>query len=280
MAGAGRLPTFSILGAMKSGTTSLARYLERHTQIHLPQGLEPHFFDRAFERGPDWYRGLFAGATALQVGDKSPGYLFHPLVAERMAGVIPGARLLAILRDPVDRAYSQYWHERARGRERLPFPEAVAAEPARLARAEAAGDHEARRHAAYVEQGRYLPQLRRFTERFPAERLLVILLDDLQGDPAGTYRRVCRFLGVGDRVVPDNLGRVYNAHRAFRSPRLARVAAGGSGFARRILGRLVVRRRPYPPLDPTVRARVVDALADDIAALESWLGRDLSGWTR
>jgi hypothetical protein len=107
----GRLPNFLIVGAMKSGTTSLARYLGAHPQAYVAPEKEINFFERGYvwNRGVDWYASRFEGAgDALAVGEASPSYMYWPTAIERMASVVPDARLIALLRDPVERAYSHY----------------------------------------------------------------------------------------------------------------------------------------------------------------------------
>src|SRR5215216_7751234 len=130
------LPDFLVLGAQKAGTTALYAYLRRHPQIAGPSWKEVSFFDRHYARGESWYRGNFpsrpatwlarrrAGAEPI-VGEASPGYLFHPHAPQRVATLLPNVRLIALLRDPVDRALSHYHHELALGRESLSFEEAI-----------------------------------------------------------------------------------------------------------------------------------------------------------
>jgi hypothetical protein len=176
----GSLPNFVIIGAQKSGTTSLYAYLRAHPDVFLAPGKEIHYFDSHLDEGLDWYKAKFAGATTERtIGEATPNYMYFGEGLNRMAEVIPEARLVAILRNPVDRAYSHYWHERVRGREKLEFADAIAAEPARLA----TGDPQAIQCHSYVDRGRYLPQLQRVCELYPREAILVILFDDLCAAP-------------------------------------------------------------------------------------------------
>jgi hypothetical protein len=185
-----------------------------------------------------------------------------PVALDRMAEVVPDARLLAILRDPADRAYSHYWMERIREREARSFEDAVAAEPDYLAR------------------GRYLPQLEEVCRRFPREHLDVILLDDLRDEPAATYAGVCRFLGVDPDFRSPRLGDRVNRFVAFRSMSVRRIRRRLPKTFRigRIVGRLNAVEGEYPPMDPDTRARLVSQFEPDNAALAEWLGRDLSAW--
>lgn len=278
----GRLPNFIIVGAAKSGTTSLAHYLRPHPQVFMAAAKEVHFFDEGFDEGIDWYRAHFAGAAAAAataVGEATPVYMYDAAAVARMAATVPDARLVAVLRDPVDRAYSHYWMNRRQGREDLSFSDAVAAEPERLAAPLAA-----RPHFAYVDRGRYLVQLRRLVEHFSRDQLHVVLFDDFA--PAtreATYAGVCRFLEVADDVRPAALGRAFNESVAFRSLPVRRlthqVARAGLRRTSKLIGRLNVRRISYPPLSPPERARVAALFAGENEALAAWLGRDLSFWS-
>jgi sulfotransferase family protein len=193
----GRLPDFVIIGAMKAATSSLAAYLDAHTEARCSR--ETHFFCCNYDNGIDWYRDHFTDAGAARlIGEKTPHYLHSPEAINRMAALLPGAKLIALLRDPVDRALSHYWHERRRQREPLPFRDALEAEPERLAR----GDM----NLGYLQRGRYLPQLEHVVTRYPRDALLVILFEDLRDRPAETFAGVCRFLGIDDGVLPPVVG--------------------------------------------------------------------------
>lgn len=270
----GRLPDFVIVGAQRSGTTSLYRYLDGHPGVFMAATKELHYFDRHHEQGCDWYQQQFAGAGHDQVaGEATPRYMSDRSAMDRLAATLPGARLVAILRNPVERAYSHYWMERARGREHLSFEDAIAAEAAR-------DDPEIL--PAYLGQGRYLGQVRRITERFPREHLLVLLFDDLRRDPTGTIAGLCRFLGVDDHVTPPIVGRTVNSFVAFRSLRLRRLTKlvpPSLPLVAAALGRLNAKPSgAYPPLGSETRARLVELLSADNEALGDWLGRDLQMW--
>ncbi len=270
-----RLPTFVIVGAMKSGTTSLARWLKPHPQVFLSDIKELHFFDVHYDKGTDWYSRHFAGAGPRPaVGEATPAYMYDEQAASRMHALLPEARLVAILRNPVDRAYSHYWHNRQRGNEPLGFRQAIEGEPERRRR-----DDQPYRHAyAYLDRGRYLPQLQRLTAHYPREQLLVQTFDDLRADPQSVYRRVCGFLGVDDTVELSNIGRTFNPAREYRSLRLRTASRRLPRKLRYAVGRLNSRRVEYPAMDANLRAELVAATANDTTALSSWLDRDLSSW--
>ncbi len=207
------LPDFLIIGAQKAGTTALYAYLRWHPGITGPSFKEVSFFDRHYARGPLWYRAHLPsrprqwparrrdGKWPL-VGEASPSYLFHPLAPERVAALMPDARLVAVLRNPVDRAFSHYQHEVALGREPLSFEDALDAEDERM-RGEVermVSDPSYFSHAwwnyTYVSRGRYAEQLERWYAALPREQILVVLSDELSEQPAETYARVLAFLGA------------------------------------------------------------------------------------
>lgn len=275
------MPNFLILGAMKAGTTSLAYWLAEHPDVFLAPGKELFFFNvpQRWELGVDWYRRQFAGSEgAIARGEATPGYLGHPRAAERIAETLPGVRLIALLRHPADRAYSQYWHNRAMGTETRTF--------AKMVQEELSGTGPA--FGFYVERGRYHTHLRHLHELFPEPDVLALLFDDLTADPVDTFARACRHLGVDDRARPANLGKVYNARLAFRSRtfrNLVRSIRDRRLIPASLAGRLNVwnvrsRPRPYPPMDPETRATLIAAYEEETSALERMLGRDLSAWRR
>ncbi len=245
------LPDFLVLGAQKAGTTALYAYLRRHPEITGPAWKEVSFFDRHWARGTAWYRGNFPLRRGALVGEASPSYLFHPLAPQRVAAVVPQARLIAILRDPVERAHSQYHHAVDFGRETLPFEEALDREEERLAGevermlADPRYFSRAWWDFTYVARGRYAEQLERWFEVFPREQLLVLTNEELAQLPGETYARVLEFLGAPPHRL-DDYPRVFD--------------------------------RDYAELEPATRQRLAETFAEPNRRLSELLGRDL-GWT-
>ncbi len=215
------LPSALIIGAQRSGTTSLFNYLVRHPDVLSPLGKEIHYFDLHYARGVKWYRGRFPYRYRLRRGaltlDASPYYMMHPQAPERAARLLPDAKLIALLRNPVDRAFSHYQHELRDGRETLSFGEAIEKEPERLAREEErlradpgyySFNH---RRYSYLLRGQYIEQLRRWVEHFPRSRLLVLQSERLFRDPAAAVGAVHEFLGLrphrGETYKPFFQGR-------------------------------------------------------------------------
>jgi hypothetical protein len=274
-----QLPTFIVIGAMKSGTSTVANLIDEHPDGYLVPNKEVYFFDRdeIYARGTDWYRERFAGATGQRaVGEASPSYLLWPKALDRMREAVPDVKLIAILREPVARAYSHYGHERFYAREHRTFAEAIDEE--------LGGQPDAGAPFWYVERGRYLQQLRRVVERFPRSQLLVLLSEDLKRFPDETASEIFRFLGIDDTVRPSNVGEVVNPYRENRFPRawrfmmrkrLWRWLGPLSGPAAQLFIRKGVAQ---PPIDPAVKARLHAEFAGDNEALGEWLGRDLSSW--
>jgi hypothetical protein len=263
------LPTFLIVGAQRAGTTALFFHLRRHPDVASPRGVdqsvawgkELHFFDKRFDKGLDWYRSFFPLEAyrglarklgrELVAGEATPYYLFHPAVPERVAATLPAVRLIALLRDPIERAYSHYQLMRRSGLEKLSFEDALAAEEERLAgereRLLADPSFRARHHRdhSYVARGLYAVQLERWLAHFPREQLLVLRAEDFRARPAEIYAQVLAFLGV----------------RAWAP----------SDFVPRNVG-------SYAPIAPELRRRLEELFAEPNARLARLVGRDF-GWT-
>lgn len=200
--GAGALPDFLVIGGMRCGTTSLFAYLADHPQVEPAIGKELQYFSVFYDKGERWYRSHFpTPRNHGQTFEASPYYLYYPLTASRVAASLPHARFIALLRDPVERAFSHYTHSVERGVEKLSFRDAVAAEPARL-EPFGSGDltsraaHFALRSYSYVSRGRYAEQLARWYDHFAPEQVLVIKSESLYADPQATYARCLEFLGL------------------------------------------------------------------------------------
>ncbi len=227
------LPTLLVAGAQRCGTTSLFQALRQHPAMLPPRfhkGL--HYFDVEYGRGLDWYRGNFAtraglkrlarktGADPVQF-EVTPYYMFHPAAPERIARDLPGVRVVVMLRDPVERAYSAHAHEFARGFDELSFAEALEAEDSRLKgetdrlRRDTGYISRAHRHQAYVARGRYVEQLRELADRLGRENVHVIDSDRFFADPAEAVAGVLDFVGL-----PPAPGMSFEVHNARPRPDL------------------------------------------------------------
>ncbi|NIO35607.1 MAG: sulfotransferase [Planctomycetales bacterium] len=205
-----RLPDFLIAGAMKAGTTSLFGYLAGHPDCRPSLTKEVHYFDKNFERGEKWYRLHFPrGRTCTRSQpslplcfESSPYYMFDPRVPERLREQLPAAKVIFLLRNPIDRAFSHYQHSVLRGREPLTFEQAIEAEPDRLAcEAERMlGDgaylSPAHQHFSYLARGIYADQLARWRDHFPDQQLLVLESEQLFRSPHEAFAKTLAFLGL------------------------------------------------------------------------------------
>lgn len=298
-----RRPTFLIIGAAKAGTTSLHHYLGQHPQIFLPEVKEPGFYAydastppyrdvtrTAIAREPyaadsAAYEALFQGANgALAVGEASTLYLYEAGAAARIRTALPDVKLVVVLRNPAERAFSHYMHLRRDGREPIDdFARALEAEPARIRERYFPSFH-------YRAMGRYGEQLARYFERFDRDRILVVLHEELQRAPVKTSQRVQGFLGVDPAFVPDTSLQL-NASGLPRSRWLhdfiVRPSAFKTAAARFVPAsvRLSLASRLQranldraPRLDPNVRAELLQEFAPDLDRLRGLLDRDLSAW--
>ncbi|HEX8419260.1 MAG TPA: sulfotransferase [Sphingomonas sp.] len=268
-----QLPEFIVIGAVKGATTWIAHQLRQHPQLWLPDA-EPHYFSTRYEHGLDWYAGLFDAAPAGRiVGEKSADYLASPDAPARIAAVLPKVRLIAQLRDPVERAYSDYCMLFRRGE--------VDGDLRRyLLRPDGAG-------ARFLDGGRYADHLDRWFANFPRSAVKVLLYDDVCSDPETVIHEVCTHIGVETHLAPAELASRRNDSRAEPLPLPLRRALkpirpmieplrniAWLGRARAALAKPVA----YPPLTEEIRAMLRAYYRDDIGRLETLIDRDLSAW--
>ena len=184
------MPDFLIIGAQKGGTTSALHYLSQHPQIEVAPQKEVHYFDLNYSQGLSWYQQQFPNPNPdILRGEASPYYILHPDVPRRVAADFPHIKLIALLRNPVERAISHYHHAIKEGLETLPLEDAIAQEPIRLAgEAQKLQDDPnyhsyAYQHHSYLIRGEYLNQLQRWWAHFPKQQLLILHSDDLYQQP-------------------------------------------------------------------------------------------------
>jgi Sulfotransferase domain len=257
----GRLPTFLVIGAMKAGTTSLHEYLRCHPEIFMPAVKELHFFttENNWSRGWEWYERQFAGAhEAKAVGESSPSYSSVPFrvgAPERVASRVPQAKLIYLLRHPVDRLRSQYTHRVLNGRERRPPEEAVL-------------------EARYLGKSWYDLQIASWLDWFPEEQLLLLRSEDLRDRRAETMARILGFLGVTTEWDHDVLRTEFHTVEA-------KLAQRNGPRRWRALGREPDAPPPTLPWPETLEAEVIRRLRPDqerlaarspemAAAVQSW----------
>ncbi len=196
----GALPDFLVIGAQKCGTSSLYQLLRRHPDVEWATKKEVHYFDVNFDEGVEWYRSHFpilSGRRKLVTGEASPYYLFHPRAAERASEVVPDARLISMLRNPVDRAYSHYQARTKRGQESLSFEEALEEDLSMLER------DPVHRRSSYLERGIYVDQLRNWHEFFGRDRMLVLKSEEFFTDSHRSLGRILNFLELPSWEPPS-----------------------------------------------------------------------------
>jgi len=214
-------PNFIIIGAAKSGTSSLYTYLTKHPLVHPAYKKEIHYFDLNFSKSLNWYRAHFSYQPFLKIkpsqkktpcpitGEATPYYLCHPLAPKRIHDVIPHIKLIVMLRDPVDRAYSHYQHAVRHGLEKLSFEEAIFAEATRLH-----GETEklkrdenyhsfSHRHHSYLLRGRYAEQIEMWYQYFSPTQILVVESETFFSAPEHTLKQVVDFLGLPPFKLPE-----------------------------------------------------------------------------
>lgn len=208
------LPNFLVIGAQKAGTTSLFHYICQHPDVFVNKSKEIHFFDRYCDFGTDWYRSHFPllgnFLPKCRIGEATPYYLCHPHAPRCISELLPTAKLIVILRNPVERAISHYFHEVKKGREKLSILEALQKEEERCAvEWEKMVDnmsYTSRTHQSfsYKQRGIYIEQLRRYWSFFPEQQILVLQSSKLFTDPHAVLCQVFKFLEINpDAIIPD-----------------------------------------------------------------------------
>jgi len=275
-----RLPTFIGIGAVKSGSTSIYHYLGEHPDVYVSPVKETNFF--AFEgqkasryRVRTWaaYTAQFTPSDSQRaVGEFSPIYMERPCAAHRIADALPDVKLIASLRSPVDRAYSDWINLVRHGTER---------ESAEIA---------IRPGSRYFDRGCYSKLLQPYLELFARERIKILMFEALAADPARSMSELYKFLDVDPDFVPD----VTTRHNAARFPRYLRLNRMWQALRRaqpewfrapeaviRWNRRLMENTYTAPsPMDPELRATLLDLYRDEVGCMEELLGCDLEMWRR
>lgn len=295
------MPNFLIIGAAKSGTTSIFYYLQQHPEIYLSPQKETNFF--AYEgRIPDYrwwgnpptrilesitdiqmYQKEFVGVKEKAIGEASILYLYHPRAPERIFDYIPDVRIITILRNPVERAYSSYLNLRRDGREpHKVFLEALRDEGNRI-KSNWAWDY------YYQEFGKYHQQLLRYFNLFPESNIKVYLYDDLVSNHQALIKDIFNFLSVDDTFSPD-FSIKYNPSGEPRSRIFQDLIQKNStlksgvkrilpqGIRGSIKQRLIGANLHKPPIEDDTYKYLLDLYHDEIVKLQKLINRDLTHW--
>ncbi len=285
-------PTFIVAGAQKSGTTWLFECLVEHPQVFVPDIKETQFFSRPednrfsrMDKGIDWYEGLFPDTGFAATGEVTPDYMFYPYCASALHGFNPDLKIVFILRDPVERAYSAYWMERRHRRDMPAFSAAI------------------RENPRLIERGFYFRQLARYYDVFPAEQLRVYIYEEATRDPEPFVEDLFGFLRVDAEFRPRSLHTRVGGTQVLPPPfgfllykvlspvvntpvvlPLWRALRRRTRLKETVLG--AIRRKAegagngYQPMDPAMRTQLAAIYREENAKLFDLLGRTVPAWTR
>ena len=271
------LPTFIVIGAMKAGTTSLARYVDGHPDAFVSRRKEPDYFTANWDQGRDWYESLFVDAGAAKaVGEASTSYTKYPSeagVPARIASLLPDVRLVYLIRDPVDRIRSMWVHRTSRLDETRPCADAVVEQ------------------ADYLDFSRYGMQLDQYLEVFERDQLLVMRSEDLRDHRSTTLSTIFTFLGLDPDAPVEGLDVEYNAgrDRRVRTPAARAVVRGLRKTRlmpviprrlRKPVWQAMGRAVPVAEIPPDVEDHLWTALAPDLARLRQIVGPEMDLWGR
>lgn len=294
-------PTFIVFGASRSGTTGLYTYLKQHPEIYMSPAKETNFFayggnpPKCTGPGADYvnksvvqledYEALFADAGSAKArGEASPLYLYEPGTAERIHARLPDVKLIAILRNPVEQAYSHFLYARRQMLEPLAdFNAALDAEQSRV-------DQNWQPMFRYARFPRYAEQLARYYSVFTREQIQIHLYEDFEERPQEVMKAIFRFIGVDDAFEPDvdyrpNAGGLPR-NKTLQDLIMKPTPLSGlfsvipADLRRRVRDRLSGMNMTRDECPPVARRRLVAALSDDIRALGPIIGRDVSHWLR
>lgn len=283
------LPNFIVIGAQKAGTTSIYKVLSKHPEVQMASQEEVSFFDNEarFQKGLSFYSSHFSDVEPGRIqGEVSPLYLCYEKSPKRIADVLPEVKLIASLRNPVDRAFSAWRMQVTKGSETRPFLKAV------------------REEAMYIEYGRYYQQLMRYFDFFPSEQIRILPFDVLKSDPQTFYADLFKFIGIkvdgvdasifdvipnvgGEpkwTVVTSMLNTGYRTREAIRRTRFKWLVDDSwiDRYSRRSRNKVAAwNRKPTTQRlkpDQETSEFIIEMLSDDINKLANLIGRDLSHW--
>lgn len=292
-------PNFFVLGTQKGGTTTLQNLLASHPEIYLPEQKETKFFarDREWQKGFEYYIEKYYSnvTTEKAIGEIDPDYMYYAPSLERMLKTFDefsNIKLIFILRNPIERAFSHYLMSLRRGHEQLKFEDALATEQRRLETA----DFDEKMHFSYMDRSHYLPQIERYLQHTSRENILVLFTEELESDPAATLKKIFHFLNVDEDYVPVD---VNQRHHKATKPRFLglRHFLDSSGWLKlsfRAVFPFVSLRQNFkrtllswnetgeytekPVIDAETRTQLAKELEPDIQNLAEFCGKNLDHW--
>jgi len=288
-----RLPDFIIIGAAKSGTTTLYKYLCKHPQVYMGPGKEPAFFafDENYSQGIEWYTSLFSAAQPNQIcGEASTDYTKYPQFPEtpaRIAQTLPQVKMIYIMRNPVERAYS-YYIQITRGQKiQETFEEQI------------------KRTSICLDASFYMMQIERYLQFFPRASFLFLLMEELIDNPAATMEKVCTFIGVETQINLTEEGKITANSRnnwfeknirakitaplkaipgvkqvAYLLPQESRNWVYNKLLKGSLYGNAIKKQYLPPPMLPETRQMLLEKFKQPNEKLAEFLGRDLSHWSK
>jgi len=272
-----RVPNFIIAGAQKCGTTSIFEVLNDHMEVFLPESKEVHFFDKneSFDKGIDWYKKFFRKSKFEKViMDITPNYMNKEYVPERIKKLLPNVKLIFVLRNPVTRAYSNYWDNIRNQNEHLPFDEAIKHNP------------------AYIEKGLYYKHINSFLKYFNEKDIFIFLSEELFSHPEIFYKKLCSKLDIDFKMIRD-MNRVANFARVPRVRSLEKIFLSQNkismrirrpiprflkSFVKKLDEKFNMKKIKRPKIDEETKKYLKDIFSDDIKSLEKSFDLDLSFW--
>lgn len=268
------LPNFLIIGGNRCGTTWIAKNLRLHPEVYMPPKKELHFFDSDFAKGWDYYESYFPEEKCRSykaIGEATPAYIYKPDVAQLIKSRMPDVKLIASLRNPIDRAYSQYWNLFATApseghiNKRLSFEEKLEFTP------------------SLIEQGFYDAELSTFYEIFPKDNMLILVYEETTRNPVSEFKKIYEFLGVNPNIVSPILDvRINSAASKLGKSRVLDMASKAFYRVVRIpaLAKRIddINAKQLPEMNPKTRESLRQRYFSSISNLEQMLNKDLSFW--
>jgi len=284
-------PNFINIGAPRSGSTWVAKNLRAHPEIFMPTTKELHFFDKEYFKGIEYYQHYFRKADSARhkaIGEATPAYFWRDYVSRRIKEHYPNIKLIAIIRDPIDRAYSHYWKLIGRNEKILRgmnFSEALKLE--KIMRKMSCDDDDAFAYVlapGLIEAGKYYDHLAPYYDQFPKNNILVLIYEELKQDPYGGFQTLYRFLGVDEEFESPWASVQVNAaskmlgkfkvldllQRVFMKTSISSVA--------RVFGRSNINS--IPPMQEYTRKQLEEEFDESNRRLAVLLGRNLDIWNK
>jgi len=272
------LPTFIICGTMRGGTTSLYNYLMTHPEICMSRKKEVHYFDLNYYKGVKWYEKHFEeckNGKVKAIGEASPSYMYFEEVPKRIHEFLPNVKLIFILRNPVNRVYSHYWHEVRHTQENLSFEEAIEKEEERLSQ----GDIFSKIHYSYKDRGKYIIQIKRFKKYFSNDQMLFLMTEDLEQSPEKVMKKIFEFLKVNTNFTDPSWNIKHNEGKI---PRIRKLNKLKVKIPIQLIRGFIhyINLKDYPPMKQQTREYLINYFKPYNKELEKFLGRKLDKWNK